>query len=90
MPGDSFPLYLYNADTLRLLVSAGALLVCGAGLMTLISAWFTPIIMLIAASAMLYLLWGAWVFFGPLDQKDREFVGEAWRGVRARFAQAAA
>ncbi len=85
-----FPLYLYNADTLRLLVSAGALLVCGAGLMTLISAWFTPIIMLIAASAMLYLLWGAWVFFGLLDQKDREFVGEAWRGVRARFAQAAA
>lgn len=84
-----FPLYLYNADTLRLLISAAALLVSGLALMNLLNSWFTPIIMLIAASAILYLLWGAWVFFGLLDQKDREFVGEAWRGVRARFAQAA-
>jgi O-antigen/teichoic acid export membrane protein len=83
-----FPLYLYNFATLRLLISAGALMVCGLGLMHLLSAWCRPTIMLIGACIGLYLIWGVWVFFGVLDQQDKEFVGEALRGVRARFVQA--
>lgn len=81
-----FPLYFINANTLRLLASAGVLAVGGLALFNLLKVWCTPITLLMAAGSLLYLLWGAWVFFGLLDQNDKAFVGEALRGVQNRFA----
>lgn len=81
-----FTLYFYTANTLKLLVSAGALLACGLALLNLPNTWFSPITSLLAACGLLYLLWATWVFFGLLDQNDKSFVGEALRGVWNRFA----
>ena len=84
-----FPLYLYNLCHPEITdLGYGALMICGLGLMHLLSAWCRPTIMLIGACIGLYLIWGVWVFFGVLDQQDKEFMGEALRGVRARFSQA--
>jgi O-antigen/teichoic acid export membrane protein len=80
-----FPIYFLNHATWKMLISAVGFLLFSWALLSLLKTYLAPLLLLITAFSLLYLLWGAWLFGGLLDENDKKFVSEAVAGILSDF-----
>ncbi len=83
-----FPLYLFDGNTLKLLLSALVMGVLTGFGSVILREYLSPVPLILASLTALYSVWGLLVLRFLFDEKDREFAGEAVRGIRLRFAAA--